>query len=838
MLNFMGLGFNFGGKDTGLSRAVEGALGSVNKLMSGVGGVSSALGELSKQGRDPTTGFEHEMIKNNVSLNRMGAGLGKTGKQLTDFNQKSQGLALTMNRSAEEAGTAVGQFDRMREASTKAGIDSEKTMLKLQDATGVNAQVFADASLQMMKMQGMSKEAGQAIFDAMTEAGKATGDVPGALQETEKRMALLQRRSALLAQGFKGIGIEEFSKQIDQTAADMQRITKVSASTARAFSHGLAESIQTVGEDFKKLTVGVGTDIPEGLKGLALTTGDIKVAFDTMEDGPEGFMKTMRNMTKSMGGDKEKIGKLMTWINARTGQAFGPERASEIVNMLAASTEETDKNAKSVKNATGALKKYGDEAFKNGRTAAESMELAESMFVARIRNINKTANTFASEAGKSFKLLGNEMETLGKDKGPVGELTRSLVDLDQKGLVGLLPAKLQGTAVAVGGFTERLGKTLRGILSPLNLVESGLVLFGTAMTDAFLKQGKKSQALPFMERLGLAFESVGEDAVKYLETLPDKIIGVVDAITKTLGDFFGGKGGGAAGKWSGKIRDWWNRILVVFTKMEPILARIKTFAVDLWDGITTALDPSTQKDSDSAGIKMGQWIRSGWDKAMVIWNTKVWPEIKKFGQDFWGGLTDAMNPESATMSRDASAGSSIGKWIGDALKTAIEWVSNSIGPLLDKLFETLMEKVKEKALGAVTGAAGTLARGALNFVPGGATAGMLFDKVTGKDAAPTAPPRAAATQAALSSSANPISAIQQLQTTTEEAAKEQRQRDLEQKDREMEMLYYQRLEARRRGEPAFTPAGESSGGQSRVGNYYRETPTDRKPTTTSGPKTG
>ena len=683
----MGLGFNFGGKDAGLSKAVDGALSSVSKLTAGIAGVSSAMGQLAEQGRDPTTPFEAQMTANNVSLTSMAANLGKSGEPLKKFTQQSQALALTMNRSAEEAGNATGQFDRMSDAQTAAGINSAATLLKLADVSGVNATVFADASNQMMKMKGMSKEAGASILDSMTAAGQATGDVAGALHETATRMALLQKRSALLAQGFVGIGIEEFSKQIDSTAVSMQKATKVSASTARAFATGLAESIQNSAQAFKELTVGTGEDVPEMLKAMALTTGDVEKAFHTMEGGTEGFMDTMRTLTKNMGGDKDKIGKVMTWLQAKTGEAFGPERSKEIVNYLSTATEETDKQGKAIKKASGALQAYAKEGFKTGYTDARRMELAEEMFVARLRNINKTSKIFADETSKSFNLLGGEIETLGKDKGPVGQLTNTLIDLDQKGLIGLLPTKLQGTAVAMGGFAKRLGKTLEGILNPLNLAESGVVLFATAMTDAFMKQDKKTKMLSFMDRIGLAFESVANDAVNYLETLPDKITGVMDSISKTLGGFFDGKGG-ASGKWGTKIRAWWGRILVVFTKMEPIIARIRTFAVDLWEGIVNTLDPSTQKDTDSVGTKMGQWIRSGWDVAKKYFDDKVWPVIKKFGNDFWVGIRGALGTENADPN---GPGYKIGKWINEAFDAAITKVTDALPGLLWDLFKFLVK---------------------------------------------------------------------------------------------------------------------------------------------------
>lgn len=771
----MGLGFNFGGKDAGLTKAIDGALMSVSKLTSGVAGVSSALGQLAEQGRDPTTGFEKEMIANNVSLTRMGANLGKTGKDIGDFTQKAQSLALTMNRGADVAGEAQGQFERMGAAAKDAGIGSSAALLKLADSSGVAAKQFADSVLGMTKMEGVTAKAAGSILDSMTAAGKATGDVNGALAEQPKRMELLFKRSAMLRAGYKGIGIEEFSKQIDQTAVDMQHLTKVSAAQARQFSTGLAESLQDAALAFQNLQVG-GEQDTRVLEALSLTTGSVQTAFRDMQDGPEGFMKTMSEMTKNMGGDKDKIAQLMKWVQGKTGQAFGPERSAEIVNFLSAQATATEKHGKAVKEATGALKKYGDEAFKNGRTAAESMQLSEDMFVARLRNINKTADTFARDAGKSFKMLGDEMEHLGKDKGPAGQLTQALVDLDQKGLVGLLPTKLQGTAVALGGLTKRLGKTLEGILNPLSAVESLLVLFGTAMTHAFMLTNK---GLPFLERLGQAFESVGEDAVNWLENLPDKIINVFYKVTDAVKGFFSKDSAGGASKWGPMFKKWWDRIVKAFTRLDPIIAEVKQFSLDLWNGITTALDPSyglqSGGDEGSVGTKIGQWIRSQWDKVSGWVKKEVWPKIAQFGSDFWGGLVAAFSPDGPKAANPDSTGTKIGTWVGDAIKTAFEALKGMMGPLVDKLgvwISDLFVSMAKKAATGMAWMAADLATAGLASKVFREPENVPTPKTSGSAPATSAP--RAAPEVASSQSAVAVSA---LVSTTKEAEDAQKQRD-------------------------------------------------------------
>jgi len=725
VLNFMGLGFNFGGKDAGLTKAIDSALTSVSKFTAGIAGVSTELGQLAEQGRNPTTGFEKEMIANNVSLTNMGANLGKTGKDLKDFTSKSQGMALAMNRSAEQAGDAAGQFNRMKSVMVETGIDSEKTLLKISEVSGVQASVFADSSMQLAKMQGMTKKAGADIFDTMTAAGQAMGDVSGSLKEAAARTALLQKRSALLAQGFKGIGIEEFSKQIDATSVSFQKATGASADTARAFGTGLAETLQDSAQAFKHLTVGIGSELPEGLKGLALTAGDVKAGFAAMEDGPEGFMKTMRNMTKGMGGDKEKIGQLMTWIEGQTGKAFGPERSKEIVNMLMLATDETEKQGKAVKTATGALKKYGDEAWKNGRTAAESMKLSEDLFVTGIRAANHTATQFAADAAVSFGDLGKDIQGLAKGKGGVGDLTRSLIDLNQKGLVGLFPKDLQGDAVAMGGMFKMLGETLTGILNPLNGVESLLTLFAVAMRNAYKQTDK---AKDFFERFGIAFEKVGERAVKWFEELPARIMGWIntasDALNKALS-------GGKDGKWGGIFKKWWGRILDTFTAMGPVMSRFKELAENIWTAMQTTLGPiwedlkkfvgdfwsgltgslgANPNDSDEAGKAIGKWIYRQW-LVVVAWWEKPDNPVKKFGTDFWEGLTKDLNADPTNKS--GSTGESIGIWINSAFSKAVQMVTDALPGMLLKLFATLVKATAlaivrfpgEVAMAGVTGVA-------------------------------------------------------------------------------------------------------------------------------------
>lgn len=861
MLNFMGLGFNFGGKDAGLTKAIDIALTSVSKFTAGIQGVSEELGDLAKKGRDPTTDFEARMTANNVMLTSMGANLGKTGKALTDFTGKSQSLALTMNRGEAETANAIGQFDRMRGVMVKTGIDSEKTLLKIADVSHINASVFADSSMQLAKMQGMTKEAGADILDTMTAAGQAMGDVAGSLGDAAARTALLQKRSALLAQGFKGIGIEEFSKQIDATTVSFQKATGASAATARAFGTGLAESIQDSAQAFKELTVGVGTDIPEGLKGLALTTGDIGTAFSNMEDGPEGFMKTMKNLTKNMGGDKEKIGQLMTWIQGQTGKAFGPERAKEIVNMLMLTTEASETAGKAVKTATGALKKYGEEGYKNGRTAAEAMKLSEDLFVTGIRAANNTAWEFANGASKSFGDLGKDIQALAKDKGGVGDLTRSLIDLNHKGLVGLFPKDLQGEAVAMGGMFEMLGKTLAGIMNPLSGIESMLMLFTVAMRSAY-KVTDKTKG--FIDRLGMAFESVGNRFVTWFQTLPDKITDTLNNVEDTLKGVFAG--GGADGKWGKIFRGWWQRILTVFTAMGPIIKRLKTFATDFWTGFTSTLSSDPAKDS--LGVKAGKWLGEIWDGAVQWFDSNVWEPIKKFGkdfwagittaldpdvneskdksagtklgewfrglgdtisnwwkepvtggramlialgEDFWGGLTDGLDPSKATQSREG-IGAGIGKWVGEALKIAIDTATDFLSAQFEKLLLWLAKKVQRVALAIGTGGLSELGIYITDQSTKSSGSGQNAETSSSdpRQAQFEAKRNAANSFGGANSSGAmaSLSAVSTAVTSLASLSAEQERRYLqieaERKDRELEMIYYQKQEAQKRGTAAYS----------------------------------
>jgi hypothetical protein len=685
-------------------------MSSVSKFTAGIAGVSTELGQLAEQGRNPTTAFEHKLIQDNVSLTNLGANLGKTGKDLKDFTAKSQNMAIAMNRSAEQAGEATGQFNRMKTVMVATGIDSEKTLLKISEASGVQAQVFADSSMQLANMQGMSKKAGASILDTMTAAGQAMGDVSGSLKEAAERTALLQRRSALLSQGMAVTGIEEFSKQIDSVSVSFQKATGASAATARAFGTGLAATLQESAQAFKHLTVGVGSELPESLKGLALTTGDVQTAFNNMGDGPEAFMDTMKNLTKGMKGDKKKIGDLMTWIEGQSQKSFGPERSKEIVNMLMLTSEASDEAGKKVKNATGALKKYGEEAWKSGRTAAESLKLSEDLFVTGIRAANHTASKFASDASKSFSSLGKDIQGLAKSEGGVGDLTRSLIDLNQKGLVGLFPDDLQGDAVAMGGMFKMLGETLKGILNPLSGIESLFTLFTVAMRNAF-KNTKAS--LPFFDRMGIAFKRVGDRAVKWFEELPKKILGWINSASVALNKAL--SGGGRDGKWGGIFRKWWDRILDTFTAMGPVMSRFKTLAGNVWTAMQTTLGPlwadlkkfvgdfwsgltgdlgSNPNDSDEAGKAIGKWIYRQWQVVVKWWEAKDNP-IKKFGMDFWEGLTKDLSIDPNNKS--GSTGESIGIWINSAFSKAVEMATNALPDMLMRLFATLV-KATAKAI--------------------------------------------------------------------------------------------------------------------------------------------
>jgi len=683
----MGLGFSFFGEDNGLSKTADHASERVTSLMGSIQNLAdsaSKIGELTRHGQELTTGFEAQLIASNAVTTRMGANLGKSGEDLKKFSKQSQSLAFEMNRDVSQAAEALGQYERAGKTFSKGGIDSAKTLLKLAEVSGTSAQMWADSALEMQKTSGMSSGAIQEVMDSATAFGKATGNTGAALQKLPALMKQFSARAAALAKGLPGVPMEEFGKQVFSTATSVQKATGMTQDAAQQFSLGIGDAMLTATKGIQDLGSGVGDEVPKMFEEFSIATGDSQEAFKLMKTGPEGFMKAFRLMTKGMNGDKDKIGKLLTFIGGRMGATFGPEMSDQLVNYLSTATDATDKQGEAVKHATGDLQKYAKEGFKPAITNAALLDRAMNILNTRFRGLAKSeADTFVAKASKNAVEFGNKLTELVKKGGPLGKVIETAALVDQLGVVGFLPESLQQFAPALGLVADKIGKLLPllpALISGVGLLfgPAGLLLVGAA---AVLLLAERFDTL---KKSGLstteAIKAIGKEVKDFLGKAVNWAVDALVNLSDTVAE------------WVDSV-DW-----------EEVFSGIITAVVSLFDGTSPGGLTKTKllKIFDNlykAVSKIGAGLIAALGK--VDWRG-VWNYLGAEMGKLWDYLVTSITGIFA------KAGPELQKGMKNLMPILLNFISDDVIPWLKEDFP--------KVLGRVVDGLGGVLKGALNLL--------------------------------------------------------------------------------------------------------------------------
>lgn len=694
MLNLLGLGLSLLAKDDGMSKTVDDAKGSVLGLsaaLDAIGDTAKGFDVVMKKGRTLTTEFEGQLMSMNKTGKALAYNAGLSAEEMKNVTKAATSMSLGIGVSMEEATNATIEYKRVQEDLNKIGIKNETEFAKALNVTGLSATEVRE-QLQLMSSVGIKSKAGvSGLTASFLEAGKQVGNVSLGFRTMNATLRELDEISV----GKTGKRLSEeqmvkLGKGVASTAA-MFKSLGYSAEEAMADASDMFREMTAQQTDFSKMFAGTVEDVPKGYEELSIITGDIRKSFDIMKQGPEGMvlgMKQLADAAKSKGLDMDRV---LSFVGARMEGVFGKEKTTKMLKFMSNAGDETIKMAEKVTTATEGLGGAAA-AFVDDRPLDQKMKMLEDMFHTRLRDINRTGDKFLKDSATSFKLLGNEIVALGKKDGPVGDLTRAFADFDQKGLIGLLPRDLQGTGAALGGFGKVVSDVLDKIRNPLSAVSSALVVFTTAVTDAFLKgpkeinvEGGGKRVLEFGERVQIAIEKVMDRFTNYLTTLPDTISKTVDSIFDSLIGAFGKGEKKGVVDW-GKASDrFWNRIFGkdgAFTRLGPIFTKISNFTKALWGGFTKSFDPLTQTDNASqAGINVGLWLGSIWDKAKKWWDENIKPGIIEFGNNFFDGLDAGINPSTAKK-KPEGLGGAVGEFLGSIWKIGEEMFMERVFPAI------------------------------------------------------------------------------------------------------------------------------------------------------------
>ena len=445
---------SFVGMLSGPIDAVKGLMGAFDPTA--IMDTAGQIGEITNL----TSNLEAEAVSTGKSAREMGAQMGYTGDRLEKFTKQATSMAMALNVGPDEAAKAIRAWDEAAEEMRALGFQNAQDIVKFTTSFGVEADTLRNSTLMMRKEFGLTDKEINNVIGSAVEMGKATGDVPSALNELSQHMERMREQARGMGVDLDGKKLANFAAQANALAAGLFQMGQDS-DTARAAAHELSTALIDAEKDFHNMFAGTQQELPEFVKELAITTGDAESAFKMMKAGPAGFVKGMAEMVATAKSQGTLTAKNLDFVGARMEQVLGAEAAARLVGFMRTADANTIRMMGNVENATADLRGMGKEAFRTGRTMQENFERMMMAVGDNFRRAGKKeVREWMHNIRDAVKDANKKIGSLAKDDGPLGEFTRKLAAAEHIGIQAFLPPSLQQGSIVLGQFSKQLGPVI------------------------------------------------------------------------------------------------------------------------------------------------------------------------------------------------------------------------------------------------------------------------------------------------------------------------------------------------------------------------------------------
>jgi phage-related protein len=640
-MNFLGLGFSFGGRDKNMSKTIEnqtkhlGLMGtavktldkilSINRLqtfldaisLSRLKDISDGIESISSTGRNLTTTLEGEFQSNSRTMAAFGVNIGKTGADLKKFKKETSAAAYATGISIDEMGKAFYGFEPAGEILKSLGIEGGEAFAKLAEVVGADAQQLGWDLGQFQKETGLATEQMNLLVSQAVKMGKTTGDVGAALKKVPEMSDILNARKAL------GDSPEQITKFGQQIFGLGDALYGVGIKSGPDFSVHLAKTMNDTKKSFKGLLAGTEDDLNAFQHELMVSGISADKVFGAMEQGPADFVKVLAEQVSQVEANGGDVGQALEFMRARMGKAFGDEQTELLVNALKDPVKRGALAA--VETLTKTTKVLGDiqkEGYEGRFTLAEQFERSEAMMVHRFRQIGREeTKEFVRSSQRAFKQFGDTLQKVAAEKGPLGAIVRKMSEAHQIGAQAFIPEVMRPLVTLTGSAVKEMGPLLgilgslgfrfTMLLNPINLV----LIAGGALLAWFaaLRMSGKST--------DVALSEMGVKLMNFFYSIPRYVDEALDALAGFI------SGGPKSNVWTQVFDMVWNSIK---SAAAHIWTRMKEIAAGFWDGFTNNVkSANTKTSSEIIGEKLGAVLRGALDRA--------WANLKKGVMDLASG---------------------------------------------------------------------------------------------------------------------------------------------------------------------------------------------------------
>lgn len=496
----MGVGLAYTGQDSGWSKAAAKAAEAVGGIVGSFKGIKDQISKPLMEAKDRlvafknalpenlTTSFEGQLVAAEKAGHAQAAQLGYSTKAMGKFSREATNLGIGLNRSTEEAGKAIFAWEKGSDVLKSVGIDSKETALKVQDIFGVDMSKFVFTLKEMQKGLGMDDKAIKKLTDSTLAWGQQSGDVNKALGGMQEQVNFLQKRAHAFGKTLEGGELADWAENANQAKQLMFALTG-NADKAESAVNSLNEQFLEQGRNMGKMFAGTSDDITDWQKHFAIAGVDIGQQFNTMKQGPLGFIKGMSTMVKKAGGFSKMTGDQMNFIKRQLEESLGPEVADQIFTVFQKGDNAVEDMIKKLPKATEDMGQLAKAAFRTGRTTAEWLQLYKDQFTTTLRSsrmvtveVTKNGKTYKKQipiaqkyledSKKGFADLSKRLLDLSKDNGPLGQVAGKIMDIQILGAAGLLPESMRQYVPVMEELAKQFGPILMGLGQMMPLISA------------------------------------------------------------------------------------------------------------------------------------------------------------------------------------------------------------------------------------------------------------------------------------------------------------------------------------------------------------------------------
>lgn len=564
MSRMLGLGFLFGGRDTGavrtanaLTEGLDGAADAANEAgrsagmiqrlgdaigdisASAVNGLESALSRLSDSAAipDTTTSLESFGAEFSNTFRRATVGLGPFQDRVDAVRGQISGLAYSLDVDANDMIQAVTAVARTDQDLDDFGVSLRGVAGSIQ-AGILSGQELGTMLASLSEGYELGGEGAGRLVDRVTAIGESFGYGADAVRRLP---AIIAAADPILSR-FGNLSIEGVTESVTRLSTAMSRGLGISFEAASDASVQLFTHLGDQRAQLADLFTGMGEVFPDFATRLSIGTGDIDEAMSDILQDPLTFTDSMRELFGTLQRGSPQWDMLVSQLSAvNPNLAFMVTGGEEVGQAL------TDAHAP-VTDFAGAFNQMATRASGTTRTFAESLERLDTVFRTRLNHMATISESdVLGRTRNAFNRLGDTLQGFSDRGGPLGFLTDAFLNVRRFGIVqGLLPmlgdsglgrafpqlsAQIEEFAPMlgdVGGMAIDTARDFAPMLTALPAMMTAMTALGGAATTAWAAVtgpiGLTVAAVAAVAAVGYLLYENWEDIPGYFEQAGEMLI--------------------------------------------------------------------------------------------------------------------------------------------------------------------------------------------------------------------------------------------------------------------------------------------------------------------------